>query len=369
MVEDLTVGWTDTALTASGYVVPMAFLTLAAVVVAHTWHTSTHRRQWLASGAGVLVLLAFTFRPLAPVWFFAFPLLMATFPDGRFVPRWLMVPVVIALPPTLAELMDAGRWSSQTWWPYFASTQALLVLAQVHRYRRRATTEERESARWLILGTLLTVAYFLVLRATFGDIGEGSTASTLAAQFATLPLAFGLVAGVVRPRGVDVDRALHATILAFLAVPLLALLYVGVSNRLGSWQGAAAVGLATFPVVVGARRLADWVVYRGRPDANHAVSRMLARLGQRSAADSAPEIVLEAAVEAVYLDGGRISGEWFPTLARGVVTDPHEFPIVYRGEELATMSLAPRRTESEFTARDQRGDRRTGGARRARPAR
>jgi signal transduction histidine kinase len=56
----------------------------------------------------------------------------------------------------------------------------------------------------------------------------------------------------------------------------------------------------------------------------------------------------------VYLDGGEISGEWFATLSRGTTKDTQDFPIRYRGEQVAVMSLAPRRTESDFTARDRR---------------
>ena len=354
MAEDPATSWADTALRASEFAVPAACLALGIVVIVHTWRTAPHPRVWLASGAVVLVLVSFSVRPLAPLWFAAFPLLAATFPDGRFVPRWLMVPVVLSVVPATVELMRPDAWSEQSWWVVFAWTQILLVGAQVHRYRRRATTEERESARWLILGTLLTVAYFAVLGISFGAIGEGSTASMLAAQFAILPLALGMAAGVVRPHGLDVDRALHATILGYVAVPVLALIYAGVSSWLGGWPGAAAVGLATFPVGLCARWVADWVVYRGRPDANEAVSRMLARLGQRTAGDSVPGIVLDAALESVYLDGGQISGEWFVPLSHGTATGTQDFPVTYGGEELAVLSLAPRRTESGFTTRDHR---------------
>jgi len=354
MAEDPATGWADTALSISEVAVPAACLALGVVVIVHTWRTASHPRLWLASGAVVLVLVSFSFRPLAPLWFAAFPLLAATFPDGRFVPRWLVVPVVLSVVPTTAELVRPDTWSEQSWWFVFAWAEILLVGAQVYRYRRRATTEERESARWLILGTLLTVAYFVILGISFGEIGEGSTASILAAQFAILPLALGLVAGVVRPRGLDVDRALHAAILGFVAVPVLALIYAAVSSWLGNWAGAAAVGLATLPVGLGARWIADWVVYRGRPSANEAVSRMLARLGQRTAGDSVPAIVLDSALESVYLDGGQISGEWFATLSRGTTQGTQDFPIMYRGEEVAVMSLAPRPTESAFTARDRR---------------
>lgn len=354
MAEDSATSWADTALRVSEFAVPAACLALGVVVVVHTWRTAAHPRRWLASAAVVLVLVSFSIRPLAPLWFAAFPLLAATFPDGRFVPRWLMVPVVLSVVPATAELVRPDSWSEQPWWVAFAWAQILLVAAQVYRYRRRATTEERESVRWLILGVLVTVAYFAVLGVAFGEIGEGSTASILAAQFAILPLALGMVAGVVRPRGLDVDRALHTTILGYVAIPVLALIYGGVSNWLGSWPGAAAIGLGTVPVGMGARWIADWVVYRGRPNAGAAVSQMLTRLGQRTAGDSVPAIVLDAALESLYLEGGQISGEWFAPISRGTATGTQDFPVVYRGGEFAIMSLAPRRTESGFTARDRR---------------
>jgi signal transduction histidine kinase len=62
--------------------------------------------------------------------------------------------------------------------------------------------------------------------------------------------------------------------------------------------------------------------------------------------------VLDAAVDAVYLDAGRITGAWFEPVERGAVEDGTVFPAIYRGEELAVLQLSPRRGESGFTARD-----------------
>jgi hypothetical protein len=67
------------------------------------------------------------------------------------------------------------------------------------------------------------------------------------------------------------------------------------------------------------RRAADWVVYRGRPDATDATGRMLAGLGERETSQSVPAIVLDAVVDAVYLDAGRITGTWFEPVERGTV--------------------------------------------------
>jgi hypothetical protein len=168
----------------------------AAVLVVHTARTVVHRRAWLATGAAVLVLVAFTTPVLAPLWFVAFPLLASVFPDGRFVPRWTVVPVVLCAVPATVELVSPGTWSDQAWWTYFAASQLLFLGAQVHRYRRRSTTEERESVRWIILGTLLTMACFAGVAAAFGGhIGEGSDWSVAAANLAILPITLVLREG------------------------------------------------------------------------------------------------------------------------------------------------------------------------------
>jgi signal transduction histidine kinase len=333
---------------------------LAALLVLYTARTAVQWRSWLATGAAVLVLVAFMTPALGPLWFVAFPLLASVFPDGRFVPRWTVVPVLLCAVPATVELLRQGALTNQPWWPYVAASQLLFLGAQVHRYRRRATTEERESVRWIILGTLLTMACFAAGAAVFGgDIGEGSDWSIATANLAVLPIALGIAAGVVRPPGLDVDRALHLTVTGWVVVPVLAATYAGSSSLLDGRWSAAAVGAAAWPVGLLGWRAADWVVYRGRPDATRATGRMLALLGEREPSQSVPAIVLDAAVEAVYLDAGRITGSWFEPVERGTL-EPERlargatFTVTYRGEELALLQLSPRRGESSLTARDRR---------------
>jgi signal transduction histidine kinase len=137
-------------------------------------------------------------------------------------------------------------------------------------------------------------------------------------------------------------------------VPVLAAAYATAGMLLDDWWGAAAVGAAAWPVGLAGRRVADWVVYRGRPDAPEATTRMLARLGEGTTAGSVQAIVLDAAVGAVHLDGGRITGAWFDPVERGPIGPTTPFPVTYRGEELAVLQVPPRRGESDFTARDRR---------------
>ena len=349
-------GLAATAHEATYLAVRVVSVLLAVVLGVHAARTAGRRRAWLATVAAVLVLAAFTTRALAPLWFVAFPLLASVFPDGRFVPRWTVAPVVLCAVPATVELVRPGAWSDhQPWWSYFAVSQVLFLSAQVYRYRRRATTEERESVRWIILGTLLTLACFAAVAAGFdGDVGEGSDWSRATANLAILPITLSIAVGVVRPRGLDVDRALHLTVTGWVAVPALAATYASASTLPGGWWGAAAVGAAAWPVGLLGRRAADWGVYRGRPDPTDATSRMLARLGERETSRSVPAIVLDAAVDAVYLDAGRITGTWFEPVERGTIEHSTTFPLTYRGEELAVLQLSPRRGESGFTARDRR---------------
>ena len=100
------------------------------------------------------------------VWFAALPLLLAVYPDGRFVPRWFVAPVVASLGIGVAVLVTRGAVTDAAWFaPWVGLAQALMVAGQVYRYRRRASTAERESVRWAILGLLVCVLCFALLAA------------------------------------------------------------------------------------------------------------------------------------------------------------------------------------------------------------
>ncbi|MCA0293418.1 MAG: hypothetical protein LCH82_17835 [Actinobacteria bacterium] len=82
----------DTALQVSQAVIVAACLTLGVVLVADV----VRRRRftaWLPHLAIVPLIAGQLDARLDLLWAVAFPLLAATFPDGRFVPRWLVVPV------------------------------------------------------------------------------------------------------------------------------------------------------------------------------------------------------------------------------------------------------------------------------------
>lgn len=68
--------------------------------------------------------------------------------------------------------MTGGWATDQPWGPVVNMSMAALLAAQVYRYMRRSTTAERQSVRWVILGTPLTFAWFQAVQIGFGNIGE-----------------------------------------------------------------------------------------------------------------------------------------------------------------------------------------------------
>ncbi|QIK65975.1 hypothetical protein G7072_06150 [Nocardioides sp. HDW12B] len=337
---------------ASETVSPAVALGVALVVAVHQLRAPRPAANLLGALAVVLVLLGFAYVLPPASWFATFPLLVAVFPDGRFVPRWMVVPVVVSAVLTAGDIRSGGAWSELPWWPTFATAQTALLLAQVHRYRRRSTTAERQAVRWVILGSLLTGAAFATVQVAFGSIGVGSAGAVVGAHLATLPLVLCLGGAVLAPRRVDVDRALYVTLAALVVVPLLALVYAVLGALLGGWAGAIGVGAASPPVVLAGRRIADWVVYRGRPSADAAVSRLLARLAERAADESVPGIVLGAVTDALRLDGGGIRGDWFEPVGSPAGSRVMEVPVDYRGAQLATLTVPPRPGETALTRRD-----------------
>lgn len=345
----------DGLVEASGITVSVVVLVLAVLLLA-SLRRMPRGPRWVVVLACLLLYAVVVVPGAATLWFVAFPLLVGVYPDGVMTPRWLWVPVGMLAVAAFGDLVTAGMWSESPWWGLVVNSQLLLLLAQVHRYRRRSSTQERESVRWVLLGTLLTMASFAATQAAFGSIGEGSTGSVVAAQLAGLPLLVGVAVGVLAPRALDVDEFLRATVVSLGTIT--ALTVVVRSLPAPDWVRLVVVAVIAAPVALTMTRVGDWLLYRGRPDPDRAVTRMLAALNTRTGKQETPRTVLTAFTDALYLDQGRISGSWFEPAALGPDTSTasggESFPVEYRGEVLAILELPPRRGESTLTRRDRR---------------
>ncbi len=343
---------------------------------------ATNRRVLLPASAAVLAVLALfptivwvvavppsAAEGLSQLFFVAFPVLLATFPDGRFVPRWTMY-AVIAYPVILIVNAHTGQWfMAQAWWFLVPTSMLALVGAQVHRYRRSSTTVEREQVRWVLLGTLVTVAIFQVLIVVDGDVAGAGPASEARAGLALLPLVAGVTIAFVRPRLVNVDVPLRLVLASWVAglilVPLFWITWWVTQAMTDAAPRAllcsAVIALAAYPAIRVGLLVADRAVLRGRLRPEEAVALLGRRLAAEPDADNAPTAVASTVVDALGVPWARLRSDEPGLAAFAPAPEPRrndlrsgdEFPIVYQGEQVAIIEVPPRSGESELTRQDR----------------
>ena len=326
------------------------------------------------------VTLAFA---LTFVWLFYL------FPNGRFTPRWTLVPAAVwAL--NLAytffvarALASAGAWQDAL---VFSALFISAVVAQVQRYRRVSGPVERQQTKWFLGGLGVSLVTFLggnVFLAANGALTADATGVRVAVAWTIFEVANGL-AGLCVPVGLAVavlryrlfaidvllNRALVYGGLTACIVGLYVLIvgYLGALFRLNDAGGNLAISLvATGMVAVlfqplreRLQRVANRLLY-GQRDEPYAV---LSRLGRQLEGTLAPDAILPAIVgtvaSALKLPYAAIAlqGEGGATVAAEYGAAPPgppvAVPLVYQGERMGELRLAPRPGERALAPADQR---------------
>jgi hypothetical protein len=157
------------------------------------------------------------------------------FPDGRFVPRWTrwfaaasalyFVPSVFFPHSSLSDSTDL----------LFVIFIGTLVFAQVYRYRRVSTPEQRQQTKWVVSGLATAMAGFatiLVLSSTVpplwrsaGPLGEMIVETLIYGLLLLVPLSIGMA--ILRSRLYDIDVLINRTLVYASLTTLLVAVYVG----------------------------------------------------------------------------------------------------------------------------------------------
>jgi signal transduction histidine kinase len=289
-------------------------------------------------------------------------MLFGLYPDGRFTPRWIVVPVAVEVALQAINLVTGFALEAQPWWPWHFFLTLGLLGGQVHRYRRRSSIEERERTRWPMLAVLAMVfAYTL-----WGIVGVGlgleqERGVSLGTLLTALP-GVGFALGLLKPRGVNVDVGLRWCLLlggsaVTLGTAILAAMAfaeeLGASAEARTWAAAAVAATLTLPVVEIFRRAADRFVYGRRPSPVRALEDLETRLAQLADPRDVPGTVLRSVAESLGLRGARLLVGDTVQAAIGTASREEQVPIAYRDELLATLAVSPRAGETELTARDR----------------
>jgi len=100
----------------------------------------------------------------------SFFVLFCVFPDGRFVPRWTRMAaaawVVWVLPYSFLPELPRGQGPVATLIEVALAMIGIglvgsLVVAQIYRYRKASTREQRQQMKWVVFGFATSIAVFV----------------------------------------------------------------------------------------------------------------------------------------------------------------------------------------------------------------
>ena len=191
---------------------------------------------------------------------------LVTFPDGRFMPRWSWLLVVLWIVMTIVFQLP-GPFNILFWPPPLFATELLLTYGgtigvQIYRYARVSSYSQRQQTKWLVFG----LAGFSALNFLFGLIatvfpGLGAPDSPFQLLSGTLlnftnlilPLSVGIA--IQRYRLWDVDVLIRRTLVYSALTLVLAVIYAGLVFVLQSLMQALS-GQNSQPIIIVASTLA-----------------------------------------------------------------------------------------------------------------
>ncbi|MGZ8579020.1 MAG: histidine kinase [Actinomycetota bacterium] len=222
------------------------------------------------------------------------------------------------------------------------------------RYRH-ADGDERQQLKWLVLAaTFVAVslgAYISFAAATgwSSNIDVGWAENLITAAFLTIPIAIAI--GIVRYRLFDIDVVIKKTVVFAIVVVVLTVVYLGAIALFtgGGVVGGLLIALTFQPVRVGARRIADLLVYGKRATPYEVLAEFSEKIGGTYAAD---DVLPRMAVLLREATGASIARVWLgvggeahavasaPSDAPPASTLPNDAaPVAYHGATLGALSV------------------------------
>jgi signal transduction histidine kinase len=315
--------------------------------------------------------------------------LFVLFPNGRFVPPWTRWVLLLTIPWSISLFFLPGFDSTLTsslnpvelglvvlW---YGSFLVVGLYAQVYRYRRVSSPQERQQTKWVVFGFILWLVYILLSTPPYlylTNLPPGSPvpwwapANELSWSLALNILPISLAVAISRYRLWNIDLVINRSLVyGTLTASVIGIyaLVVGVAGTVfqaqGNWLVAlVATGLIAVlfqPLRDGLQRWVNRLVYGQRDEPFE----VLARLARRLEGILTPRLVYPTIVEtvaqtlklpyaaiAVSADDGFETVESFGKPGNDLVT----YPLIYQGEVVGQLLVARRAPNEDFTEADDR---------------
>jgi hypothetical protein len=154
------------------------------------------------------------------------------FPNGRFVPRWIvwLAPFIV-----VKEALAAFRPELFPFDWFLLVEVVSVIFAQIHRYRRVSNAVQRQQTKWVVFGAAIGGSGFLIVLLYSNIVFPGGNPSTAAGDLIVntsydfflilIPLSIGIA--ILRSRLWDIDILIRRTLVYGALTGLLALVYLG----------------------------------------------------------------------------------------------------------------------------------------------
>lgn len=337
----------------------------------------------VAIGAPDGVIYHYWFHGESAIGWITISLFCLLFPNGSFVPKWSKyVMVLIATVGVINIFFEGNLWRTlhfpmflQLAW--YLGTTLILIYAQVYRFRRVSSPEQRQQTKWVVYGVAICFIGFAVISILFDPAFHGNNAAYYVFLNAALHLSLSalpvtLTLAVLRRRLWDINPLVNRTIVYSALTVCIVLLYSAVVLYLGklfhSWDDYFVSLLATALVAVVFAPLKEWLqrhvnrLMKGRHDDPYAV---LLELGSQMVQPLAPDAMLSAIARQVqsalrlpYVSIAKSIEGQETTLAeageRKEGLELQALPIVYQGQSVGTLYAAARSAGEAFSSEDHK---------------
>ena len=252
-----------------------------------------------------------------------FPLVFSLFPTGQFVPHWTRWTIVVFLavnvPFTFFPALNTLNISAVSLAFLVALGElAILVVVQLHRYRRVSSPMERQQTKWVVFGFALPITVYvlgIVPYLIFSMLASPGSlylpAFVVVQDFLLLLIPFSFGFAMLRYRLWEIDALINRTLVYGTLTAILTGVYVGMVIGLSallrgiiSQDNSVAIVISTLaiyalfqPLRRRIQRIIDRRFYRSKYDSAKTVAAFSATLRQEVDLDQLREHLLAVVQE------------------------------------------------------------------------
>ena len=304
-------------------------------------------------------------------------LFLYLFPTGRFVPRWTRWLWGVVILFWVANGLFSFLRSSLPAGIVFLGFVGSILVAQMYRYRRISTPDQRQQTKWVVFGLSIGLGGFLLINIVSvffpsllprGPLADLILSTALSLLLLLIPLS--ICVAILRSRLFDIDLIINRTLVyGALSVSIVGL-YVLVVGYLGTLFGTSgnllislvATGLVAVlfqPLRAFLQRGVNRLLYGQRDEPYAVITRMSQRLETTLAPDATLSAIVDVVAQALKLPYVAIllrQEETFTLAARAgtLVGEPLILPLVYQAETMGQLHLTPRAPGEALASADRR---------------